>query len=387
MESEVIESTTLELRARSDEELLRRLAELVSRSRRVEAELVAHIGEVDQRRLFARFAFPSMFAYCTEALHLSEAEAYRRITVARAARQHPVLLEMLGDGRLHLSGLAVLVPLLTAENRDTLLKRATHRSKRQIEALVAALSPRPDARSAIRELPQREQAAGPATGASALARADDRRLPDGGELVPGRVEGTLDERLAGAAARGLTPRSTAKPAVEPLSPGRYKVQFTASAELRDKIERLTALMRSEVPDGDLGTIVERAITEKIARLEARRFGTTTAPRKSLANTDATPTSRHLPAAVRRAVYERNAGRCAFVDAQGRRCSERHRLEFHHRHPFGMGGDHAPENVGLLCAQHNRYLAELDYGTATLQKHAAGKRRDTRQGQATGHESS
>ena len=78
-----------------------------------------------------------------------------------------------------------------------------------------------------------------------------------------------------------------------------------------------------------------------------------------------PTSRHLPAAVRRAVYERNAGRCAFVDAQGRRCSERHRLEFHHRHPFGMGGDHAPENVGLLCAQHNRYLAELDYGTATL----------------------
>lgn len=271
MESEVIESTTLELRARSDEELLRRLAELVSRSRRVEAELVAHIGEVDQRRLFARFAFPSMFAYCTEALHLSEAEAYRRITVARAARQHPVLLEMLGDGRLHLSGLAVLVPLLTAENRDTLLKRATHRSKRQIEALVAALSPRPDARSAIRELPQREQAAGPATGASALARADDRRLPDGGELVPGRVEGTLDERLAGAAARGLTPRSTAKPAVEPLSPGRYKVQFTASAELRDKIERLTALMRSEVPDGDLGTIVERAITEKIARAGGTTF--------------------------------------------------------------------------------------------------------------------
>src|SRR5262245_36060752 len=88
------------LQAVPDDELLRRLGELVSQSRRVEAELVAHIGEVDERRLFARFAFPSMFAYCTQALHLSEAEAYRRIRVARAARRFPVLFEMLRDGRL-----------------------------------------------------------------------------------------------------------------------------------------------------------------------------------------------------------------------------------------------------------------------------------------------
>jgi hypothetical protein len=106
---------TLALRTVPDEELLRRLAELVSRSRRVEGDLIAHIGEVDERRLYARQAFPSMFAYCTECLHLSEAEAYRRITVARAARRHPVMLDMLQDGRLHLSGLARLVPLLTAE--------------------------------------------------------------------------------------------------------------------------------------------------------------------------------------------------------------------------------------------------------------------------------
>jgi hypothetical protein len=80
-----MESTSrFDLNAVSDEELLRRLADLVSQSRRVEADLVAHIGAVDERRLFARFAYPSMFVYCTEGLHLSEAEAYRRITVARA---------------------------------------------------------------------------------------------------------------------------------------------------------------------------------------------------------------------------------------------------------------------------------------------------------------
>jgi hypothetical protein len=92
------------LRAVSDDELLRRLGELVRQSRRVEADLVAHIGEVEERKLFARFAFSSMYAYCTEALHLTEAEAYRRITVARAARKDPALLELLRDGRLHGAG-------------------------------------------------------------------------------------------------------------------------------------------------------------------------------------------------------------------------------------------------------------------------------------------
>ena len=89
----------------SDEELLRRLAELTRQSRRVESDLVAHIGEVDERRLYAREASPSMFAYCIELLHLSEAEAYLRIAAARASREHPLLLSMLEDGRLCISSI------------------------------------------------------------------------------------------------------------------------------------------------------------------------------------------------------------------------------------------------------------------------------------------
>ncbi len=124
-----------------DDELLHRLAELLRQSRRVEADLVAHIGEVDVRRLYAREASPSMFAYCTEALHLSEAEAYLRIAAARASREHPMLLTMLADGRLHLTAIAKLAPHLTPENRDRLLERAAHRTKRQIEELVAEVAP------------------------------------------------------------------------------------------------------------------------------------------------------------------------------------------------------------------------------------------------------
>jgi hypothetical protein len=138
-----------------DEELLRRLADLLGRSRRVEADLVAHIGEVDRRRLFSREACPSMFTYCTEVLHLSEHEAYLRIAVARAAREHPMLLVLLAEGRLHLAGIAKLAPHLTRENRDALLERAVHRSKREIEELLAKLAPRPDAPALMRKLPER----------------------------------------------------------------------------------------------------------------------------------------------------------------------------------------------------------------------------------------
>ena len=362
------ETTLASLTALTDDELVRRLSELVSLARRVEADLVAHLGEVEARRLYAREAAPSMFVYCTERLHLSEAEAYLRITVARAAREHPVLLTMLRDGRLHLSGIAILLPLLTQENRDTLLPRATHRSRRQIEELVAELRPQPDARSLMRKLPARPGPTAPAEAANygpdtAGARwapanaagpggARPGLRPDGVPAPPARAEGFM-----------------ASPAVlKPLSPARYKVQFTASAALREKLERLQALMRSEVPDGDLAAVIERAVSEKLERLEARRFAKTSAARKELRQTATAPASRHIPAAVRRAVLERDGSRCGYVDAQDRRCSERHSLEFHHRHPFGMGGDHRPENIGLLCAAHNRLLAQRDFGSAAMSRH-------------------
>ena len=118
----------LQLKSLSDDELLRRLSDLLRQSRQVEAELVAHIGEVDERRLYASQGSPSMFAYCTETLNLSEAEAYLRITVARASRRHPVLLEMLSEGRLHMRGVTKLAPHLTEVNHETLLARAAHKS-------------------------------------------------------------------------------------------------------------------------------------------------------------------------------------------------------------------------------------------------------------------
>jgi 5-methylcytosine-specific restriction endonuclease McrA len=336
----------------SDELLLRRLLELLGQSRRVEAELVAHIGEVDVRRLYAREAAPSMFAYCTEVLHLSEAEAYLRITVARAAREHPILLEMLADGRLHLSAIAKLARHLNVENVDAVTARASHRSKREIEELVAELAPRPDAPTLVRKLPEPVQLRPDGVATEVLGSAQAPVPP----VVP------VPDPLAIAAAPPSRPGS-----MEVLSPARFKVQFTASAELCRKIERLKALMRSSIPDGDLAVLIEDAVTEKLARLEARRFAQTGTPRKSLGSKRTAARSRYIPAAVRRAVYARDGGRCRYADEQGTRCTARDRLEFHHRHPFGHGGEHDPGNLALMCRTHNGYLAEIDYGKEHLQR--------------------
>jgi 5-methylcytosine-specific restriction endonuclease McrA len=111
-------------------------------------------------------------------------------------------------------------------------------------------------------------------------------------------------------------------------------------------------------------VIEAALTEKLERLEARRFALTAAPRKAPGSSPTVPAT-HIPADVRRAVYARDGSRCSYRDARGRRCSERNRLQFHHRHPFALGGDHSPANVALLCGAHNTLMAETDYGAVAL----------------------
>lgn len=166
------------------------------------------------------------------------------------------------------------------------------------------------------------------------------------------------------------PISTRAAVVEPLAKDRHLVRFTAGTDLREKLERLQALMRSSVPDGDLAQIIDIAITEKLERIELKRFGRTREPLKTLAETDTTPTSRHIPAAVRRAVHARDGGRCACCDKNGRRCARRHDLEFHHKKHFARGGDHSPSNVTLVCTMHNTLMADLDYGKDVVERFRA-----------------
>jgi hypothetical protein len=168
----------------------------------------------------------------------------------------------------------MLRPHLTAENAAGLLERAVHRTKSQIEELLAELAPRPDVPAVIRRLPVASAPAPAATPSLLLSEGQHR--PDG-------VASTV----------------TSAAVVQPLAPERYKVQFTAGADLRRKLERLQKLMSA-----DLAQVIERAVTEKLERLERKRFGLTKAPRKNSLPEDKPTTDRYVPAALKRRLLSR-----------------------------------------------------------------------------------
>jgi hypothetical protein len=164
-------------------------------------------------------------------------------------------------------------------------------------------------------------------------------------------------------------------APEAIAPDRYRLQFDLDGEFRDKLERLQALLRHQVPDGDLAQVIDVAVSRELKRLETKRFGKTKKPRTRLAETNTKAKTRHIPAAVRRFVEKRDGGRCTYRDTHGRRCSKRHDLEFHHIRPFGVGGDHRPEGIALMCRTHNQLLAEQEFGKEKMARHRGHGRSD------------
>jgi len=131
------------------------------------------------------------------------------------------------------------------------------------------------------------------------------------------------------------------------------MQITISRETHDKLRRVQDLLRHQLPDGDPAAVFDRALTLLLEDLERKKLAQTNRPRPARA---ATPGSRHVPAAVRREVWKRDGGRCAFAGTAGR-CTERGFLEFHHVVPFADGGPSTATNLQLRCRAHNVYEAQ------------------------------
>src|SRR5262245_26455927 len=125
----------------SDPDLLAAVEAAARCERASTAELVALLVYVDGRRLYLGQGCSSLFTYCTQVLHLSEHAAYGRIEAARAARRFPILLDRLAEGAVTLTTVTLLAPHLTPDNHDAVLRAARHKTKRDVEHLVARLRP------------------------------------------------------------------------------------------------------------------------------------------------------------------------------------------------------------------------------------------------------
>ena len=319
-----------------DHSVMQGLAAAVARDRATTAELLAYLAEVDARRLYLRSAYPSMFAYCVGELRLSEEVAYKRIQAARAAREFPAIFHAVAEGRLHVSAVVLLGPHLTAETAGELLDAATHKTKAEIERLIAHRFPRPELPTQVRVIPT-----------PAPPAATPQLDPD--PVVP--------------SATGRVSLPASRPKVTPVAPQRFALQLTMSQSTHDKLRRAQELLGHQIPSGDMAEVFDRALDALIEQLEKRKLAATSRPRQSQRRSSANP--RYIPASVKRAVWERDAGRCTFMSGAGRRCEARARLEFDHVLEVARGGLATVENIRLRCRAHNQYTAERAFGAAFM----------------------
>ena len=328
--------TVSSLRRVGKNELLRAFSKAVTRDRNTTAAMLAYIGEIDRRKLFLEDSYPSMFALCTRHFGMSESIAAKRIRAGRAACRFPRILEMVRRGELHLSGVHQLAGYLTDQNHEDVLERAKHRSMREIDLLVAEISPQPDRPSILREL-------------SFEVQAEEEEGPDS---------------TADSARRDLVPADSLKNLTVPLSPRRYRLHVTIGQPAKDALEVLQDLLSHRIPNGDPALVVEQALAALLAETKKKRAALAARPRTPRKKGKRT---RVIPAHVRRSVFERDNGRCAFVDDDGRRCDSAWQVEFHHCVPFGRDGPHTVANVELRCRAHNQHEAELEYGKKFMAK--------------------
>ena len=210
-----------------------------------------------------------------------------------------------------------------------------------------------------------------------------RKLPSGTaptpETLPSFLFGNVPAATRPQWSPGLAPptsevaRREERPAViKPLAEETFKFQFTASRACRDKLHRAQDLLRHRVPDGDVGTIVEKALEVLIDRVTKERFAEVRKPRKTATVEETSSGSRHIPNAIKRAVFERDGGRCTFTDEHGRRCAETGGLEFDHLDGFARTHLHEVDRIRLLCRRHNQYVAEQMYGRDFMQRARASR---------------
>jgi hypothetical protein len=322
----------------SDPELIAQIEQLAQREREATAILIAHLAQMEARRLYLQEGCSSLFTYCTRVLRFSERAAYRRMEAAKIGLKFPIVLEMLSAGGINLTTITLLAPELTPANHQKLLAASKHKTRKQVEKIIAALRPRLAVPSTIRQLPTRTASLVFTPPPEAGATGDPATQP---EPV-------------------LEIRPPKKPVVVPLSPRRFQIQFTATQETHELLRRAQDLLRHQIPNGDAGEVIAKALKVLVRELEKEKIAATDRPR---AGRGSVPHSRYIPAEVKRQVWKRDGGACAFVAHNGRRCGERAFVEFHHVDPYAVGGKATIDNIELRCRAHNGYEADQYFGAA------------------------
>jgi 5-methylcytosine-specific restriction endonuclease McrA len=210
--------------------------------------------------------------------------------------------------------------VLTEENQGEVLVRAEGKSQEEAQLLAVEYRPKPVPGDVVRALP----------------------MPPALVVVPAGTK---------------TPPPPPE-VVKPLTPDLRRLNVTVSADFIAELEQVRAALSHTCPDGDFEQVVREAFKLVLER-DRKRKALTDRPRAQPEPPG--ENDRYVPAAIKRAVWERDQGRCTWPMGDGEVCGSTHRLEFDHDLEVALGGKPTIENIRLLCKSHNLMKAEQHLG--------------------------
>jgi len=369
------------------------------------AEFLLALCDFDRRRGWEPLGHANLFAFLHVELRLSRSAAFYRKSAAELLQRFPEVIEPLREGRLCLSTIAELAKVLTEDNGDVVLPRFFGLSSREAQELVAELQPRPvPSTRMVVTGPQSRPV--PSTTSAALLLLSLAPAPPADadpNVVP--LSRVLTSELAngGGAESGFDRPAIKRDEIVPLTADIRRVHFNVGKRVVQKLEAARDGLAHAIPDATMEQVLEAAL-DLLLEKQARARGLVKRPRTTIAEippplallpTEPTPTRpaptepppttppakepppprrtgprEPIPAAVRRAVWERDAGRCSWPLDGGGRCGSTHRLELDHIRPWAEWGPSTAENLRVVCARHNALAARRAFGFRCADRYAA-----------------
>jgi len=292
------------------EELHRSMIHFVGRYHKAQANLLDLIQESDREKLYLHLGYPSLFAYLVEGLCLSEACACNFINVARKAIEVPALKEAVATGRIGVSKLRKLCPVITTKNQDEWLSKANNLNSRDLERAVAEQSPEPSRKEHIQSLSQKTSRIRIDVDFEFLELLEHcRNLMSNNKVADISMADTIKTTMSLWLDKN-DPVAKAKRAEKRKTQGKKPVDHTH---------------KSSVTRPDFASVVQSQKRNPI--------------RSGLVHK----------------VHLRDRNRCQFVSKDGRKCNQTRHLHFHHIKSVSDGGTDSLDNLVTLCAAHHRQI--------------------------------
>lgn len=349
------------------QERVSRLAGLLAREREALAEFVAELADFDADRSWERLGYPSLFEFLTRELRLSRGAAFYRSKAVWLVQRFPEVLAGIREGKLYINSIAEVARVLTPANLAEVLPRFFHLSREDAKLLSVELAPREVV--PLREVvtsfdrPGRE---GPTSSTAALALVPPPGEPAIAPPSPVHSVNCDDAKVVdrtGQTGLGVRPDTS-----EPMTARLSRLHLTVTRELLAKIEAAQLALSHAHPNATITDLLELGADTALAQ-DAKRKGLVKKPRRPRVETPpVSPGSDHIPAEIRRAVWERDQGCCQWKIAGGGMCCSRYRLQYDHIHPRAKGGETTIANVRILCQRHNLLAARLAYGEKLMRRY-------------------